>query len=108
MVSVHKVTLSEEQLGMINAVIAKFTVLVVVAMISSLIFFPMLAVWDLHNGIVYLIDAVINVTCLTLQFRFAQAYYDRICYCCHKGCQTICVGIVEARVSHGLLSFLYP
>ena len=37
-----------------------------------------------------IIDNLINVTCIHLQFPFSKQYYQRFCKCCDTKCQQLC------------------
>lgn len=79
----------------------KNTILVVTALISTSLILIMSAIimasdWDsdakatfwLQTGII--IDNLINVTCLYLQYPFSNGLYRRFCGCCNNKCKELC------------------
>ena len=77
------------------------TILVITALTSTtlvLILAAYLSIDDLdaHNQATFwwqagiIIDNVINVTCIYLQFPFSKQYYERFCKCFDNKCQQLC------------------
>lgn len=94
-------------------VITRATLLNIIAIISNIIlgifflFRIVIGTQDLSqkkanfaniNAVQQLLDSLIIIVCIYLNFKFSKKEYKRCCNCCHKRLYAICVGRTEVNL----------
>ena len=68
----------------------RYALLVIIAIVSTTIFYVILTLWEGSGDLVAPINACCNVWCIILIHKANQNVYNKICFSCHGGMTKCC------------------